>query len=194
MPDTRHRRLAPEPIASNISSPACGGGRAKARHAESPFENVFNGRFFVAGGFPRPHGSWLRRRRCVVRTLDDKSPTTEETLSTNCNTGSPRSLRAGTARRCCPRHAALPARCGSSPPPNTACASGGECHGPSSRQALWRARISVSSSFPSATAMSQKSSLMKMPQPVPQALTLDTCRPTVSSSPTRPMTPNGSVT
>jgi len=34
-------------------------------------------------------------------------------------------------------------------------------------RALWRAWISVSSSFPSVTAMSQKSSLMKVPQPVP---------------------------
>jgi hypothetical protein len=43
-----------------------------------------------------------------------------EIPSTSGNTGSGRSLRGGTARRCCPRREGLTARCGSSPPPKTA--------------------------------------------------------------------------
>ena len=73
----------------------------------------------------------------------------------------------GTARRCCPRRAGPTPRSGSSPQPNTACASCGESPEqlfPPGRSCSW---ISASSSFPSVTTMSQKSSVIQLPQFVP---------------------------
>jgi hypothetical protein len=70
------------------------------------------------------------------------------TPSTSCNTGSPRCLLGGTARRCSLRHAVLPGRCGSSLRLNTTCASCAGCPGQPVRRCLSSAWIFVSSSFP----------------------------------------------
>ena len=81
--------------------------------------------------------------------------------------GSRRSPPGGTARRCCPRRAGPTAQSESSPRPNIACASGAEYSAQPAQRALWLPWISVSSPFPSVTTMSQKSSVTKIPQPVP---------------------------
>ena len=78
-----------------------------------------------------------------------------------------RSPPGDTARRCCPRRTGPTPRSGSSPQPNTACASCGEYPEqlfPPGRSCSW---ISASSSFPSVTTMSQKSSVIQLPQFVP---------------------------
>jgi hypothetical protein len=64
-------------------------------------------------------------------------------------------------------------RCGSSPPPNTACAPCAGCPGQPAQQAPSCSSISVSSAFPSVITMSQKSSVTQTLQSVPKALTLD---------------------
>ena len=56
-------------------------------------------------------------------------------LSTGNSTGSARSPCGDTARQCCPRHGDLPARSGSSPRPNNACASPVGCTGQPSQPA-----------------------------------------------------------
>src|SRR5262249_55700427 len=63
------------------------------------------------------------------------------------NTSRRRCLPGGTAPRCSPRRAVLPAQCGSSLRPNTASASPGGCRGQASRAYQRRKRISVSSSL-----------------------------------------------
>ena len=68
-------------------------------------------------------------------------------------------------------------RSGSSPQPNTACVSCGEYPEPFSPPGRSCSSISVSSSFPSVTTMSQKSSVMQLPQFVPKALTSDRVTP-----------------
>src|SRR6201747_2046353 len=90
--------------------------------------------------------------------------------STNRNTSRRQCLRGGTVRRCPPRRAVLPARCGFSPPPSTADESGAECPSALVLPALCPARISVSSSLLTAT-MNQKSSLREVPQFVSWVLT-----------------------
>ena len=81
--------------------------------------------------------------------------------------------RGGTRRRCSPRRAAPTPRSGSSPQPYTACVSCAEYPEPFSPPGRSCSLISVSSSFPSVTTMSQKSSVMQLPQFVPKALTSD---------------------
>ena len=96
-----------------------------------------------------------------------------ETPSTNCNTDPRRYLHGDTMPRCSPRHVNPTIRSESSPQPNSACGSCGECREWLSQLGLFCSWISASSSFPSVTTMSQKSSLMKTPQCVPWALTSD---------------------
>ena len=72
-----------------------------------------------------------------------------------------------------PRRAGPTPRSGSSPQPYTACVSCGEYPEPFSPPGRSCSLISVSSSFPSVTTMSQKSSVMQLPQFVPKALTSD---------------------
>src|SRR5215475_6653334 len=69
------------------------------------------------------------------------------TPSTSRNTSRRQCLPGGTAPRCSPRRAVLPAQCGSSLRPNTASASPGECRGQASRAYQRWKRISVSSSL-----------------------------------------------
>src|SRR5262249_31510346 len=69
------------------------------------------------------------------------------TPSTSRNTSRRQCLPGGTAPRCSPCRAVLPAQCGSSLRPNTASASPGECRGQASRAYQRRKRISVSSSL-----------------------------------------------
>src|SRR6476619_1399257 len=95
------------------------------------------------------------------------------TPSTNRNTSKRRCLPGGRAPRCSPRPAVLPARCGSSLPPNTAGGSDAGCPSALVLPALCPARISVSSSLLAAT-MNQKSSLREVPQFVSGGLTADT--------------------
>ena len=97
-----------------------------------------------------------------------------KTLSTSCNTDPRRCPRGGTRRRCSPRRAGPTPRSGSSPQPYTACVSCAEYPEPFSPPGRSCSLISVSSSFPSVTTMSQKSSVMQLPQFVPKALTSDT--------------------
>src|ERR1700747_805915 len=68
----------------------------------------------------------------------------------------------GTAPRCSPRRAVLPAQCGSSLQPSTADVSDAECPSLPVPPALYPARISVSSSLLAAT-MNQKSSFREDP-------------------------------
>src|SRR5277367_1063167 len=89
---------------------------------------------------------------------------------TSRNTSRRRCLRGGKARRCSPHRAALPARCGSSLPPNNAGGSDAECPSALVLPALCPARISVSSSLLAAT-MNQKSSLREVHQFVSGVLT-----------------------
>src|SRR5271169_3505801 len=89
---------------------------------------------------------------------------------TSRNTSRRRCPRGGRARRCSPRRATPPARCGFSLPQNTAGASDAECPSALVLPALWPARISVSSSLLAAT-MNQKSSLREVPQFVSGVLT-----------------------
>src|SRR5271155_2523030 len=89
---------------------------------------------------------------------------------TSRNTSPRRCLRGGKARRCSPHRAALPARCGSSLPPNNAGGSDAECPSALVLPALCPARISVSSSLLAAT-MNQKSSLREVHQFVSGVLT-----------------------
>src|SRR5262249_1108343 len=63
------------------------------------------------------------------------------------NTSRRQCLPGGTAPRCSPRRAVLPAQCGSSLRPNTASASPGGCRGQASRAYQRWKRISVSSSL-----------------------------------------------
>ena len=65
------------------------------------------------------------------------------TPSTSCSTGSRRCPPAGRARRCCTRPAAPQARYGSSPQPNGASGSSGECSSQSVRASRPASRISV---------------------------------------------------
>ena len=81
----------------------------------------------------------------------------------------PSCLPGGTAPRCSPRRAVLPAQCGSSLRPNTASASPGECRGQASRAYQRWKRISVSL----AATMSQKSSVPQAAKFVSQALKRD---------------------
>ena len=83
------------------------------------------------------------------------------------------SVIARTRRRCSPRRAGPAPRSGSSPQPYTACVSCAEYPEPFSPPGRSCSLISVSSSFPSVTTMSQKSSVMQLPQFVPKALTSD---------------------
>ena len=73
-----------------------------------------------------------------------------------------------------PRRVGPIPRSGSSPQPNTACASCGEYPEQPSPPGRSCSLISVSSSFPSVTTMSRKSSVMQLLQFVPKALTSDT--------------------
>src|SRR6267143_1566665 len=89
---------------------------------------------------------------------------------TSRNTSRRQCLPCGTAQRCSPRRAALPARCGFSLRPNTVDASGAGCPSALVLRALCPVRISVSSSLLTAT-MNQKSSLREVPQFVSWVLT-----------------------
>src|SRR5215471_21683994 len=99
------------------------------------------------GGFhdegPSPHRT-SRRGRCRPPAGACRPPGTP---STSRNTSRRQCLPGGTAPRCSPRRAVLPAQCGSSLRPNTASASPGECRGQASRAYQRRKRISVSSSL-----------------------------------------------
>src|SRR6201984_3477340 len=85
-----------------------------------------------------------------------------ETPSPSRNTSRRRCPRAGTAPRCSPRRAVLPAQCGSSLPQSTADVSDAACPSLPVPPAFYPARISVSSSLLAAT-MNQKSSFHEDP-------------------------------
>ena len=91
---------------------------------------------------------------------------------TSRNTSRRRCPRGGKSQRCSLHRAALPVRCGSSFPLNTAGGSDAGCPSALVLPALCPARISVSSSLLAAT-MNQKSSLRKVPQFVSGVLTAD---------------------
>src|SRR6478609_6596256 len=116
---------------------------------------------FLAGGFPgsdrprppsapAPHGAApsprRRSQRAPYRRPADACRR-RGTPSTSHNTSTRRSLRAGTARRCSPHRARLPARYGSSLRPKTAAASLGGYPSQPALPVLSPARISVSSAL-----------------------------------------------
>ena len=120
-------------------------------HAPSPLSPVM---LFFAAGFEHLFGERLLRSR-IARRRSLTSPRRpacgvarqplltgfQELLRPAC-TSSRRSLPGGTARQCCPPRAGPPRRSGSSPLPNTACASGAGC-----RARLPRRRLSNLSIF-----------------------------------------------